>query len=119
MPEANGKAERIGGVLNQTARSMMIDSGLPVCLWPYAIETAAKILNRLVPPEKTVSDTAVYKYRFYYNLPNEQASLDFMKVYGCRVYIYIPREDRVVSEKMKSRAQIGYLVGFEGDNSYI
>ena len=47
-PDQNGTAEQVGGYVIQTARAMMHDTNLPKTLWPFAVETAIHILNRLV-----------------------------------------------------------------------
>ncbi|KAI2966591.1 hypothetical protein CBS147324_7348 [Aspergillus niger] len=118
-PEANGLAERYGGLINQMSRVMMLDSGLPVHLWPFAVRLAAQILNRLVPTGSEVKQTPVSLYRSFYNLPNPDATLDFLRVFGCRCYQHIPVEDRVTSRKMGPRADTGYFVGFDGDHGHV
>lgn len=45
--EPNGRIERAGATLVQTARAFLIDSRLPEFLWPYAMQWAATILNLL------------------------------------------------------------------------
>jgi len=42
-----------------------------------------------------------------------------LRVYGCRAYVTIAPEDRVRSEKMAPRAQIGKLIGYEGKSLYL
>ncbi|KAI2967818.1 hypothetical protein CBS147482_10946 [Aspergillus niger] len=118
-PEANGLAERYGGLLNRMSRVMILDAGLPAHLWPYAVRLSAQILNRLVPYHSAVRKTPVFLYRSHYNLPNPNASLDFLRVFGCRAYQHIPQEDRVASQKMGPRAKVGYFVGFDGDNGHV
>ena len=60
-PEPNGVPERLAGYLNQTARAMIIDAWLPAYLWPFAIDTAAYTVKRIVIPGETKS--ALQKYR--------------------------------------------------------
>jgi len=47
-PHQNGVSERSIGIVCQVARTMLIDSGLPLYLWPLATTMATEILN-LVP----------------------------------------------------------------------
>ena len=50
-PEQNGVAERMNRTLNERARCMRIQSGLPKAFWAEAINAAAYLINRgpLVP----------------------------------------------------------------------
>ena len=50
-PEPNGVAERMGGYINQTQRTMNMDAKLPDSLWPFRVNTAIYIHNRLVNPK--------------------------------------------------------------------
>ena len=45
-PEQNGVAERMNRTLNERARCMRIQSGLPKMFWADAINTAAYLINR-------------------------------------------------------------------------
>jgi transposase InsO family protein len=47
LSSQNGVAERFIRKVIQTMRSLLIFSGLPLFLWPYAIKCAAYLLNRL------------------------------------------------------------------------
>lgn len=47
-PEPNGPAERLGGITSEAVRMMILNTDLPLELWPYTINTATYILNRLV-----------------------------------------------------------------------
>ena len=38
--EHNAKAECLGGVLQQSAKSMLLESGLPITFWPEAVLNA-------------------------------------------------------------------------------
>ena len=118
-PEANGLSERHGGLINQMARTIMIDSGLPGYLWPCAVKLSAQIRNRLPPKEGDPKKTPAFLYRTFYNLPNPNDSLDVLRVFGCRAYVHIPAEDRTRSQKLNPRASIGYLVGFDGDHGHV
>ena len=95
---------------------MIIDSRLPPKLWPYAVETAAYIINRL--PNTTIGDKPlVFWHREL--LINQDVSLDHVRIWGSKAYVHIPKEDRVQVEKMAPRAFLGHLVGYEGDHSHI
>lgn len=118
-PEANGPSERYGGYINQTARAMILDAGLPHELWPFAVDTANMIINRLSHANDSSGKSPVQKWREHYGVSNPKPPLDYLRVYGCRAYIHIPQADRVQSMKMADRANVGYLVGYEGDHGHI
>ena len=118
-PEPNGVAERYAGYLNQTARTMIIDAGLPEFLWPYAIETAAYTINRIVNPNETESPLQKFRKDLGHDYSKALTSIKHLQIWGTRCYKHIPKEDRVQARKVAPRAFIGYLVGYEGDNGHI
>jgi hypothetical protein len=46
-------------------------------------------------------------------------NLGFLRVWFSKAYIYIPKEQRVQGKKIEPRVWIGYLVRYEGNNSYV
>ena len=44
--------------------------------------------------------------------------LGYLCVLGCKTYVLIPPEDRKRSRKLDARAEIGILVGYEGEHIY-
>ena len=62
-PEPNGVPELRAGYLNQTARAMIIDAWLPAYLWPFAIDTAAYTVKRIVSPGETKSTEILRRSR--------------------------------------------------------
>jgi len=118
-PEPNGVPERWAGYLNQTARAMIIDAGLPTYLWPFAIDTAVYTVKRIVSPGETKSSLQKYREDLGWNESQAKTSIKHLQIWGTRCYKHIPKEDRVQAEKMEPRAFIGYLVGYEGDNGHV
>jgi len=45
-------------------------------------------------------------------------SVSYLRVLGSKAYVYILVQDRVLSEKTAPRAEIGILIGFEGNHIY-
>jgi hypothetical protein len=118
-PEPNGVAERWGGYLNETARAMIIDSELPPTLWPFAIDTAAYTIKRIVNPGEKKSPLQAYREDLGHPEVKASISTKHLQIWGTRCYKHIPKGDRVQAEKMGPRAVIGHLVGYEGDNGHI
>ncbi|KAJ5101017.1 hypothetical protein N7456_007069 [Penicillium angulare] len=115
-PEQNSFAERSGGVIITVSRSLIIDSGLPKTLWPEAIQAAVWILNR--SPTKMPDGKWIIPYQealtLASNTPLTPINLANIRIYGCRAYVRkqgIPKAD-----KMQTRAEIGYLVGYKASN---
>jgi hypothetical protein len=115
--EPNGPVERAQGYIVQTARVLMIDSGLPTYLWPFAVETAVYTIVRLIREDETTSP--LQQWRELLNLPNAETTLKHVKVWGCKAYVHIPEEDRVKALKMLPRARVGRLIGYDGDHGHV
>ncbi|KAI0993124.1 hypothetical protein K3495_g15060, partial [Podosphaera aphanis] len=49
---------------------------------------------------------------------NDVPDLSHLRVLGCRTYVQIPVERRVISRKLDDRAEIGMLVGYEGQHIF-
>ncbi len=116
-PEQNGSAERSGGVLEMKARCIRIEANLPEEMWPECILTAAYLLNR----------TPVKQYNWKSPLENlseavgqqSRPELAHLKVFGCRAYPLLHGNDKPPkSAKLRARAAIGHLVGYENQNTY-
>jgi len=102
-PQQNGVAERMNRVLQERARSMLIDSGLRAELWGEAINTASYLRNR--SPSRGVEEKLT---------PEEiwsgwKPSIGHLRVFGCRAHVLIPEGDR---RKMGERSWTGALVGY-------
>ncbi|CEL09510.1 hypothetical protein ASPCAL12645 [Aspergillus calidoustus] len=117
-PEPN-TSERFGGYVNEMARCILDEAGLPWKLWPYAIENVAHTINRLHRPNDKDKRPPIQKWREWWRIKDPHASIEHLKVFGCRAWVHIPAEDRVKSQKMSPRAHIGYYVGTEGDHGHV
>ena len=49
--EANGRHERFMGVFGDLVRIVLYQSGLPLYLWPYAVQYAANMYNMIILPD--------------------------------------------------------------------
>ena len=116
--------------LLQIARTIRIDASAPQELQPEAVNTATYIINRLRKP-LSKREQGAYRDQLYQQAPiiaqrqslnlrsPNNVSLSFLRAQYTKAYVYIPKEKRVQSQKIDTRAQIGHLVGYEGDNSHI
>lgn len=102
-PEQNGRVERENRTVVESARTMLVASGLDKSLWSEAVQAAVHILNRTTntrTPEKTP-----YEHWF-----GRKPQLDHLKVFGTVGYAHIPKVHR---KKWDSKAVKVFLVGFE------
>ena len=114
-PEQNGSAERSGGVIIQRARAMRVYARLPEDLWPEIVPAAAYILNR-TPNRQLDWKTPIEVLHQLVKLPRSPLSIAHLRVYGARAYPLIHKIPK--TEKLKSRAHIGYLVGYDSTNIF-
>lgn len=104
-PEQNGVAERMNRTLNERARCMRIQSGLPKAFWAEAINTAAYLINR--GPSVPLN----------YQLPEEvwsgkEVKLSHLRIFGCVSYILIDSNSR---DKLDPKARKCYFIGYGSD----
>lgn len=99
-PHQNGTAERNWRTLFDMARCMLIESGLPKGLWPYAVQTAAVIRNRCF--NKRTKQTPVQA------LTGRQPNLSKMQKFGSKCFAYV--QDK---KKLDPRGVEGVFVGYD------
>ena len=78
-PEQNGVAERKNRTLVESARCLLIQSGLPPSFWAEAVSTANYIRNRC--PTKRLNGRTPYE-EWHGNVP----SVEHFKEFGCKAY---------------------------------
>lgn len=121
----NGGAERSGGVVKLKARAMRIAARFPHYLWVEIYKAAVYLHNRT--PRRSLGWRTPYE-EFHTAVAracgNKNAirkpKLHHLRNYGCRAYAMtseaLRKTDRLM--KMKPRAWIGYLIGYESTNIY-
>jgi hypothetical protein len=104
-PQQNGVAERMNRTLNERARSMRLNAGIPKAFWADAVNTAAYLINRspCVPLD--------------FKLPEEmwqgkEVSLKHLKVFGCSAYSLLKDGDR---DKLDSKTKKCTFIGYGSD----
>ena len=100
-PQQNGKAERMNRTLLETARTMMVSSGLPIYLWGELIKTSSHLYN-LSPRSQ---DGKIPAELFNLTLPPS----DRLHPIGCVAYMHIPGQKR---GKFDSKSTKVFLVGY-------
>lgn len=112
-PSQNGAAERSGGVITAIARKLYLESKLPISLWPFFIDQAVRIINRLPIQRK--------KWITPYELVHgRQPNLAGFRVIGSKAYVLIKnKQQRPQLHKLRSKSIIGYLLGVPSANIFI
>eukprot|EP00952_Eustigmatos_sp_NYUAD-ZCMA_P012241 49230-Eustigmatos_ZCMA.PRE.1 len=98
-PQQNGIAERSWRTVADMARCMRLQAGLPKALWAEAVKAAVYLTNRL-PSRMLQGDTP------YHVLFKKQANLSHLRVWGCRAYGHLYRNER---RKLDGKAWRGIL----------
>lgn len=111
----HGKPERAGGVIMSRMRSMLLAARLPQSLWPLAVQSATFLINRTPAWIKTADADGSHTWTTpYERMLKEKPNLANLRVFGCRAYV---RDAKVPKgNKVRSRAWIGYMVGYQAAN---
>ena len=79
-------------------------------MWAEAVNASCYIHNRIY--------SSVAKGETPYALiMNKKPDLSHIRIFGARAYVHVPKARRV-DKKFSQRAQPGFLVGYETDNSF-
>nr|GEZ24779.1 putative ribonuclease H-like domain-containing protein [Tanacetum cinerariifolium] len=101
-PQQKGIAERKNRTLIEAARTMLVDSLLPISFWAEAVNTDCYVKNRVLvtkPHNKTP----------YELLHGRTPSIGFMRPFGCLVTILNTLDSL---EKFNGNVDEGFLVGY-------
>ena len=121
----NGAAERSGGVIKDKARAMRASAKLPQFLWPEIYRTAVYLYNR-TPKYIYNWKTPYDRFHAYVAQSNGMSVRErkpqqaHLRVYGCKAFTLtkeaLQKTNRL--QRLKPRAWIGYLVGYNSTNVY-
>jgi hypothetical protein len=106
-PQQNGIAERSWRTVMEMARCLIEEAGLGKEFWGEAANTAVYLMNRL--PTGVLGGSTPYHALF-----GRQASLEHLRVFGCRAYAQFYDTER---KKMDPKAWRGILVGYDDSNT--
>ena len=81
----NGTAERFNRTIQNCARAMLSDSGLPKRFWAYAVKYATLIHNYL---PKSACNFQILHAMLYNELPK----LRFLRRFGCVAHVTLPKK---------------------------
>ncbi|KAL4304503.1 hypothetical protein GQ457_10G014750 [Hibiscus cannabinus] len=107
-PQQNGVAERMNRSLNERARCLRLNSGLPKCFWAEAVSMACYLINR--SPRASLGDKVAEEV-WSGNV------LDFsnLQIFGCPTYVHVPGDERSkLDAKSKKCIFLGYKKGVKG-----
>jgi len=101
----------------------MIDNQIPAFLWPEIFKAILRIVNIM---STLVLDDGITLYQAFMDqvdLNNESSrphilSVKYLCVLSTKVYVLIQEECRVKSAKIEPCAEVGILVGYEGEHIY-
>ncbi|GJP55917.1 hypothetical protein CLOM_g14932, partial [Closterium sp. NIES-68] len=87
-PQSNGVAERANRTILETARALLIESGLGNSTWPHAVRHATVARNRVLT--KVADDMWVPLERWLGKKP----PVDMLRVFGCMAVAHVPKPYR-------------------------
>ncbi|GJP60914.1 hypothetical protein CLOP_g18134 [Closterium sp. NIES-67] len=87
-PQSNGVAERANRTILETARALLIESGLGNSMWPHAARHATVARNRVLT--KVADDMWVPLERWLGKKP----PVDMLRVFGCMAVAHVPKPYR-------------------------
>jgi len=101
-PQQNGVSERKNRTIMEMTRCMLHEKHLPKRFWAEAASTAVFLQNRL--PSRSVKDKTPYE-AWYGHKP----SLQFLRIFGCLCFSYIPQVKR---DKLDKKAVPDIFIGY-------
>ncbi|KAJ9562057.1 hypothetical protein OSB04_007217 [Centaurea solstitialis] len=107
-PQQNGVAERKHRHLVETARSLLLSSGVPSVFWGEVLLTATYLINRI----PTAHNSGLSPFEKLYG---ESPDYSLLRVFGCTCFVLRPHVER---NKLSPRSALcvflGYGIGQKG-----
>ena len=101
-PQQNGRAERFNGTLISSAKVMLNDAKLSKHFWEDSVHTSNYIHNRL--PHRGINNIIPYE-----RLNKSKVDYSNIRVFGCKVYYFIPKSFRT---KFQNNSSPGIFLGY-------
>ncbi|KAJ9560705.1 LOW QUALITY PROTEIN: hypothetical protein OSB04_005865 [Centaurea solstitialis] len=105
-PQQNGVAERRNRTLIEAARTMLVDSKLPITFWAEAVNTSCYVQNRVLK----VKSKAKTPYELFVK---KKPFIGFLKPFGCPCTILNTKSQL---GKFDSKSEDGFLVGYSSQS---
>ncbi|KAJ9542256.1 hypothetical protein OSB04_028762 [Centaurea solstitialis] len=105
-PQQNGVAERRNRTLIEAARTMLVDSKLPITFWAEAANTACYVQNRVL----IVKSKGKTPYELF---EKKKPFIGFLKPFGCPCTILKTKSQL---GKFDSKSEDGFLVGYSSQS---
>ncbi|UYV71248.1 hypothetical protein LAZ67_8002382, partial [Cordylochernes scorpioides] len=101
-PQSNGVAERVNRTLIDTARTLLIDSKLPMMVWAEAIATATYIKN-CTPHRSIKQNTPMQRWN------GRKPSVKHIRIFGCLTHWL---ESKPRRNKFSPKGRKGIFIGY-------
>lgn len=109
--QANGIAERMNRTVIETTRVLLRQAGLPLPFWKLAAEMSAWLINR--SPTKALSGNRSPFEAYYGRKPD----LSNLRTFGCKCWVWIPKEKREAQSKIAPSARAMLFVGYNEEGT--
>jgi hypothetical protein len=108
-PQHNGLAERMNGIICNTARAMLVHAKSHISLWGEALATAVYVHNRTSLPQLDGKSP----YELVHSI---KPNTDHLRIWGCDSWVMLQTHQRGKFDKLQ---QPGMFVGYSEDqNAY-
>ncbi|CAI7851167.1 unnamed protein product [Closterium sp. NIES-53] len=87
-PQFNGVAERTNRTILETARALLIESGVDNSMWPHAVRHATVARNRVLTKVGNESWVPLERWLGW------KPPVDMLRVFGCMVVAHVPKKYR-------------------------
>ena len=106
-PQSNSFAERGNRTIQDKARTMMLESGLPGSLWGEVMLTSCVLRN--LTPTSSLSVTPLEMWT------GKKPSVEHLRAVGCKAFC--PFDKKEMKGKFGAKAWVGVLVGYSMDTA--
>ncbi|KAE8731263.1 hypothetical protein F3Y22_tig00002840pilonHSYRG00865 [Hibiscus syriacus] len=107
-PQQNGVTERMNRSLNERARCLRFNAGLPKHFWAEAVNMACYLINR--SPRASLAGKVAEEV-----WTGHDVSFDNLRIFGCPAYVHVPADERSkLDAKSKECIFLGYKKGVKG-----
>lgn len=114
----NGGAQRFNAIISERTRCLLISGKVPGQFWEHALSTATSLYSRTATRVLGGDNPAGTANAILHPNDDPKPAVGHVKVYGCRSFVNLPQEQRVRSAEYAPRANVGKLIGYQGQHNY-